>query len=1030
MDPKRILVVDPGLESQRSIEEIFDLRGDQVIFAKDEHEAMVIFKDIEFDLVLIEVLLPRGSGNSLALRIRDHEKTRGGHTPVLLMGGVMRNFALAHEARIKYGADDVLVKPFELSDLRRKLAIHLDGIDPRDLEAIELSDVPGAEGELQLSKRYVEPVRLAGCLGKAPFALVLGAFLRLGETGVLRCQAGSVVKTLRFQDGKLIFVGGGNRRETLGWLLVREQLLDEPTLIRSLNRMMETGKKLGEVLIEQQAIGPHELFEKLRQEMEKKVLQMFRWTAGRYSFEPAVSVIDQDVVPLEIDVPQLLRRGVWQVFETTASTNAEFEPWLTTSLRKTPDAAAMIAMLQPNHSEKRLWDACDDETSLGEALDRTEIHRGAGFRFIYLALCVGAATMNAPKKPENPLVPAGDPEYRADIAQRFRHVYRVQLDQVLGEGDQPVHERHREACQGLFDRRVFSAADALTRRKAESVFERLEAACRFSARRTPPRVKQVPDQRTPRPKMLDAELHYQQGMTAFVSENFLHASDLFQSAIELDEFTADYHAYLGFSLYRQKGPSEGTEPTQAIRHLNRALALDPHLSAAHLFLGHIYWDLGQDKRAEHFYEKALAYDPEDRAALRQLRLLFANRKAAVAEDGPVAPPAPELVDYQRNIKTFFNRVQTADFFAVFGLDTGTPAGELKKVYFDLSAQLRSDAQYKAADPITREQADEIFGYLTVAYSTLTNPAERQAYQDELTALADGSANGIDAPPATREKAEEAFRRGLHSMRSQEFKNAVSHFSAARDLAPGEARYLSWLGFAKYQQTRLATENETTESTIGKEYLRRALAIQPGHIDASVLLGLAYLREGKRLLAEEQFDNALLADPNNIEALKAYRRIHSQVPAGAPVSFHSLPLSDIDLGYIELSEMCDGLETQDLFTVLDLTPQAGAGDIEAAYQELTAKFAFDTQGAEASPATVMRLECLRNLVERAFHVLTDAQLRECYEAALAGQPATEDEPAEPEAGEAEDGSTEAAPEPAAERTGAFWQRLRNRFGKGE
>jgi tetratricopeptide (TPR) repeat protein len=100
----------------------------------------------------------------------------------------------------------------------------------------------------------------------------------------------------------------------------------------------------------------------------------------------------------------------------------------------------------------------------------------------------------------------------------------------------------------------------------------------------------------------------------------------------LDENTADYRAYLGYAIYRQKGEQDQSEPTLALRYLSKALELDAHLPDAYLFLGHIHWDLGQDKHAERDYEEVLYYEPDNIEALQQLRLIFANRQAALAEN--------------------------------------------------------------------------------------------------------------------------------------------------------------------------------------------------------------------------------------------------------------------------------------------------------------------------------------------------------------------------------------------------------------
>ncbi|MDP8225475.1 MAG: tetratricopeptide repeat protein [Candidatus Lernaella stagnicola] len=1034
MEPKRILVVEPAPEQRQAIEAIFDLRGDQVIFAKDEEEAFAIFKDIEFDLLLIEVLLPRGSGYSLTSRVRDAEQATGRHTPILLMGGVLRNFNMAHEARIKFGADNVLVKPFQSDDIRVKLAIHLDGIDPAKLEteADLRAELFGTKNTKKLP--YVEPVRVSGCLNKVPFARVLGEFWRLGETGYLHCQSGTVAKTLHFNGGRLVFVSGGNRRETLGWLLVREGLLNTKQINVALDRMIDSGKKLGEVLLEQLTINPHDLFQKMQHEMEEKILHLFRWTDGRYWFEPMASIDSEDVVPLTINVGDLLRTGIGAIYDTPALMDAEFREWLNARVRKTiPDDTALRG-LHPTRHEKLFWDAVNGETTLSKLLDGAEGERAELMRFLYLLVCLGAIHFvpaeTRVEQPANIIRASSGNAHKQKIDERFQEICDVPPGEALGSGEGDFSERHKAACRGLLEGLFGSGSDPVTLIKAEAVFERLDEAYRTEAqlplivRRSRTRYENP----TPREKVLEAELHFQKGIVAYREENFLQASDHFQIAIDRDENTADYHAYLGYTLFRQKDAQEESEPVQAIRHLNKALELDIHLPEAYLFLGYIHWELGQEKRAESYFEQALVYDPDNVEALQHLRLLFANRRAHdAAERGERSLPA-QLIEHQKEIIAFFNFIQTGDYFDILGVSHTATAGEIKQAYFSLAGRIRSEKIHREADEITREQADEVFAFLTVAYSTLTHDARRREY---LARLETQTTTGIqeEAGTADQARAEEAFQRGRRNLRRQELKNAVSHLRHAHDIMPGDPGFLAWLGFAKYRLAGYASTIDGFLAASGKDDIRRALILQPGHVDASVLLGKVYMREGKYRLAEEQFDNALLADRGNLDALKAYRRIHTRRKTKPAVPIHRRLNGDQDRLYVELSEAVDDSLARHYFDVLNISFDADREEIKTAYDVMCGRLLHSVDRQQAAPDVRFRIDEIRDRLERVFSVLNDDHLRECYLLAMRGDQSA----AGAEEGDTPEGDDPSAGEGSPQKLGvqdsAFWDRVRRRFGKG-
>ncbi|NLH48450.1 MAG: response regulator [Myxococcales bacterium] len=1044
MMPKRILVVDPTSDTRKSIEEIFDLHGDQVIFAKDEPEALSIVQNIQFDLILIEVLLPRGNGYSLCNQIRQLERTTGAHTPILIMGGVLRNFNLAHEARIKHGADDVLVKPFDGKDLLRKLSIFLDGFDPEIVGDLDPDAEAGSE-DAPFIRLYVDPLRTAGSLSRVPFARVLGGFWQIGETGILHVQSGKVRKDLYWQNGNLVFVNGGNRRECLGWILEREKLLTHDELKKYWQAMNQTGKKLGEVLLEEQRIGPHDLFQMMQKEFEEKVFHLFRWQEGNYWFDPLPTVVTPEIVPLSIDVRSLLRRGVEDI-HSIATLQREFEYWLTAVVQIAAEGPKRLSKLAPTHGERKLWELIDGQLTLAEILAKTELENTAAMRFIYLLLCVDAISMNLERRtalcPQSLLLPLGDGQYRKEIETRFTRTYSYSPAELLGTSPaDPISDPspiYREACHRLLSRRLFFQSDLLTQVKAETIFDRLTDAYRIFVGVGDERPAAGQDGREISPagkaKILEAEMLFQEGMAALATENYLQAIDRFQAAVDLDENTADYHAYLGYAHYKQRSGHDQTEPTQALRYLNKALELDFHLPDAFLFFGQIYSDLGQDKRAETYYEGVLANDPNNLEALKQLRMIYANRKAQVLQDEEVeageAAPDDELKEYQKRIKTFFLQIQGLNYYQVLGVKPDIGAKELQKVYFELAARFRSAQHYQKANPVAREQADEIFTRLTVAYTILSSDDSRQCYDEEMKRHQNVNPRQ-PVSPGMRQQAAEHFQRGMRYLNNRDFKNAVEQFGEAQQAVPSQVSYLAWLGYALYLQASQLSDEEKIMGAIAREYLRLALLQDPGNADAAFLHGQIYLMEGRRNLAEEQYNNALLSDPDRLEALKAYRQIHYQGKGYAPIKLSQNIALEQDHRYLELLETLDLLYATDFFAILEISPDASPVDVKTAYDRYLAGLLANFDQHHSLPEIRYLLGLIRTRLDRAYRILADNQTRAAYLAALedreegATAPAASAFTAAAVAAPPADAPSPAGDEPTSE---PFWKGLKGKFRK--
>ncbi|RKX83906.1 MAG: DNA-binding response regulator [Spirochaetes bacterium] len=110
-DPDRILLIED--EDSLAIGLAYNLleEGYEVKVAKDGKLALEIFKEGEFDLIILDIMLPYIDGFEVARRIRSVSE----QIPILMLtakGGVNDRIK-----GLEIGADDYLVKPFHLDEL-------------------------------------------------------------------------------------------------------------------------------------------------------------------------------------------------------------------------------------------------------------------------------------------------------------------------------------------------------------------------------------------------------------------------------------------------------------------------------------------------------------------------------------------------------------------------------------------------------------------------------------------------------------------------------------------------------------------------------------------------------------------------------------------------------------------------------------------------------------------------------------------------------------------------------------------------
>jgi DNA-binding response OmpR family regulator len=112
-----VLVADDDADIVRFVEVNLRLEGFQVVTARDGQEALTKALDLQPDVVLLDVLMPRIDGYTVCARLRADQ--RGAAMAVILLTA---NFITAdQEVARQAGADDFVVKPFDPCELMARV---------------------------------------------------------------------------------------------------------------------------------------------------------------------------------------------------------------------------------------------------------------------------------------------------------------------------------------------------------------------------------------------------------------------------------------------------------------------------------------------------------------------------------------------------------------------------------------------------------------------------------------------------------------------------------------------------------------------------------------------------------------------------------------------------------------------------------------------------------------------------------------------------------------------------------------------
>ncbi|MEW5847361.1 MAG: response regulator [Myxococcota bacterium] len=128
-------------------------------------------------------------------------------------------------------------------------------------------------------------------------------------------------------------------------------------------------------------------------------------------------------------------------------------------------------------------------------------------------------------------------------------------------------------------------------------------------------------------RILAAEGKFQKGEAFMRKKDWSRAQECFKAAVDLYPDEGEFHSYLGWALY-QTNPSDAELARQAEKHIEHGLQLNPKIDKSYLFLGWLYKGTGRKELSEKQFEKAIQCNPDCTDALRELRLITAQRDGA------------------------------------------------------------------------------------------------------------------------------------------------------------------------------------------------------------------------------------------------------------------------------------------------------------------------------------------------------------------------------------------------------------------
>ena len=171
----------------------------------------------------------------------------------------------------------------DLAGLGDDSLVGMAELEPRGAERPEpreLATTPGS-WETQVRDRGL-PDGGAIVRGVSDAAMLLAKMFALGATGRVGFRRDEVETIVYFDHGRPVFASSNEPRDRMGELLLREGKITASQLERCRTVVAESGRRMGEILVDFGYLKRRELLPAVRRHVEDLVYSLFGWERGSY----------------------------------------------------------------------------------------------------------------------------------------------------------------------------------------------------------------------------------------------------------------------------------------------------------------------------------------------------------------------------------------------------------------------------------------------------------------------------------------------------------------------------------------------------------------------------------------------------------------------------------------------------------------------------------------------------------------------------------------------------------------------------
>ena len=609
---KKVLIVEDEASASRLVASLCSEVGLASVETRNGNEAKTLLEQAAaagepFTAVVLDLVLGEVDGFRVGQFLRG--QPWGASTPLVVMSGVYKqaNPELMRELR----PAAYFAKPFEPAQMRDAL--------------VKACDVHGVA-------RAIE-----GDLSQKPPPALFVDLLRQKASGVLTATLDSTVRRIHFQQGQVRFAQSTVLAESAGSAQVASGAIKQASWDRAVAMARQNKVPLHEALAHSRVLSPEQLKLAVRQQTVESSLGALAMDSGRYRFDPQPQTV-ADSVPDARTSPVALVVDAAKRFAAPAQSKKWLEARRDSTFTRSQELDRELFTVRQSWPGEGVTAFASSGRGVHEALARVKEAELPLLHWLCVSglvqLAAGQSEKPSPVAPKKNLAELDqgknfDPRDQAarkmlvETRDRWRDANHYQVLGVQPAADaETIKAAYFEAAKKLHSDSFSGMELGSARPLVEQLFTRVGEA--YGVLTNPEKraeydvyldrkAKGLP---TDVGAILRAEEVFRRGEKLFKSGRWDEAEAAFREAASLNGAEAEFHAYLGMTIFRKSGDAR-----EATGFVERALQMDPRLKSGTLFHAQICESQGDLEKAKSILRKAVEQDPEFDEAQKELARL-------------------------------------------------------------------------------------------------------------------------------------------------------------------------------------------------------------------------------------------------------------------------------------------------------------------------------------------------------------------------------------------------------------------------